>query len=310
MSLYQILSDLLISRRDENPVGDWTLVVSDQNNSNNGSFLGWSMSLWGSAIDAAQAVLYELPDDPNEGHNLPPHPTTSDQTKQHPKPTEALPEDHAFQTGTPIFPSGTATGLPEAIEEGYFTHMYDLLTNQLWLIGAIGIVVVFGIGAGAFFWLRKRKVRRARSNYVPVPGGENMPMRALDRSGGGAGGAGTGAPGSGERSAGGTRELYDAFGVGSDEEDEDEDENTALTAHGRLGQQTRLSQGYHDGDLDDEGLSTARTTRGPYRDEPEPEPSASAGEEGITTVSPPQHASDGSGDESWQDASEGAHLRP
>jgi len=164
---------------------------------------------------------------------------------------------------------------------------------------------VFGIGACVFFWLKKRKIRRARSNYVPVPGGENMPMRALDRSGAG---AGSGAPGSGERSAGGTRELYDAFGVGSDEEDEDEDENTALTAHGRLGQQVRLSQGYHDGDLDDEGLSTARTARAPYRDEPEP--NAGAGEEGITTVSPPQPASDGSGDESWQDASEGAHLRP
>jgi len=133
-----------------------------------------------------------------------------------------------------------------------------------------------------------------------------MPMRTLDRVGAG---AGSGAAGSGERSAGGTRELYDAFGVGSDEEDGDEDEYTALTAHGRLGQQARLSQGYHDGDLDDEGLSTARTAKMPYKDEPEPS-GAGAGEEGITTISPPRPASDGSGDESWQDASEGAHLRP
>lgn len=263
------------------------------------------MSLWGSAIDASLATLYELPDDPNEGHNLPPHPTgTEEQTKQHPKPTEALPDDHAFITPSSLpYSTASPTGFPEAIEEGYFTHMYDLLSNQLWLIGAIGIVAIFGISAGVFFWLRKRKINRARAAYAPVPGGDNMPMRSLDRGAG----VGSGAPGSGERSAGGTRELYDAFGVGSDEEDEDEDEHTALTAQGRMGQQARIAQGYHDGDLDDEGLSTARTAQIPYRDEPV---HGAAAVGATTTTSPPRAASDGSGDESWQDASEAAHLRP
>ena len=64
--------------REESPVGKWTLKVSDQNNENKGHFLGWSMTFWGSAVDPDQAEPYELPDDPKEGHNLPPHPTSSE----------------------------------------------------------------------------------------------------------------------------------------------------------------------------------------------------------------------------------------
>jgi kexin len=269
--------------------------VKDQNNDEEGSFLGWSMTLWGSAIDPDDTEKYELPDDPNEGHNLPPHPSATeelDQTKQHPKPTHALTDDHhASKTGeaTP-----TATSTPDAADEGIFSHMYDLLSNQLWLIGAFGVVAIFGTCAGLFFWHRKRKLRKAKAAYAPLPGGDNMPMRSLDRGGPN---AGNGMPGSGERSAGGTRELYDAFGVGSDE-DEDEDENTALTASGRYGQQPRLD--YHDGFLDDEGLSTSRTAQAPYRDEPEGTERQNA--ERSVSNSPPRPGSDGSGDGSWQDA--------
>jgi kexin len=280
--------------------------------------------MWGSAIDPTLAEKYEFPDEPNEGHNLPPHPTSTDVLKHHPKPTAHLPEDHATATGEATKPafqtddkSGTAaatdipTTFPEAAEEGVFNNMYDLLSNQLWLIGAFGIVTVFGVATCTFFWLRRRKVRRAKSSYAPIPG-DNMTMRPLDR--GGAAPAGSGAPGAGERSAGGTRELYDAFGVGSDEEDEgqDVDEHSALTggAAGRFGQAVAPLT-YHDGFLDDEGASTARSAAAaPYRDyEPAP-----AGEPvAPSRRSPAREGSDGSGDGSWQDAAvdhETAPLRP
>jgi kexin len=141
---------------------------------------------------------------------------------------------------------------------------------------------------------------------VPIPG-DNMSMRPLDRGAP----AGPGAPGAGERSAGGTRELYDAFGVGSDEEDEHAvDEHSALTggAPGHFGQ-TTAPVTYHDGFLDDEGASTAHSRAAPYRDE-EPAP---AKEAGASRLSPAREGSDGSGDGSWQDAAadhETAPLRP
>ena len=259
------------------------------------------MTLWGSAIDPEDVEKFELADEPNEGHNLPPHPAaTTSTSRQHTKPTHHLPGDHASQSGEatrPAFPtdvkSGTAaTNSPTTLpaDEGVFTHMYDLLGNQFWLIGAFGVVIIFGVGAGVFLWRRRQQARRAKSAYAPIPG-ENMPMRSME---GGAGQAsGSGEPGTGERSAGGTRELYDAFGVGSDDED-DADEHSALTGGGGANQYVQqASVSYHDGFLDDEGLSTAHTARTPYRDEPGPE-------QAQGSPSPRREGSD----ESWQDASE------
>ena len=310
--------------RDEDPVGTWTLRVSDQSNNERGNFLGWSMTMWGSAVDPTLAEKYEIPDEPNEGHRLPPHPTSTETTKHHPKPTAHLPEDHASASGEATRPafqteetSGTATytdiptPFPDAAEEGIFNNMYNLLANQLWLIGAFGVVIIFGVGACAFFWLRKRRARRAKNAYAPIPG-DNMVMRPIDRGGGAP--SGTGAPGAGERTAGGTRELYDAFGVGSDEEDEEQDvdENTALTggAARRFGQ-SAAPLAYHDGFLDDGGAPTARTAPAPYRDE-EPEPTA-ATVALSSRQSPVREGSEGSGDGSWQDAGadhQAAPLRP
>ncbi|CCA68478.1 probable KEX2-endoproteinase of late golgi compartment [Serendipita indica DSM 11827] len=290
---------MTVKHWDENPIGQWTLHVFDQGNSEAGSILGWSMTLWGSAIDPEDTEKYKLPDDPNEGHNLPPHPTaTTSTSKQHVKPTHHLPEDHGSQSGEatrPAFhptgskpgtaPTNSSSTLPT--DEGVFTHMYDLMRNQLWLIGAFGIVIIFGVGAGVFLWRRRQMAKRAKGTYAQIPG-DNMPMRSMEGQT-----AGSGEPGSGERSAGGTRELYDAFGVGSDDEDE-ADEHSALTGGGasRYVQQATVS--YHDGFLDDEGLSTAHTARTAYRDEPGPEETQQE-----ASHSPPREGSDGS----WEDTS-------
>ncbi|KAG8809361.1 pheromone processing endoprotease [Serendipita sp. 399] len=316
---------MTVKHWDENPIGEWTLRVFDLENEHKGYFLGWSMIMWGSSTDPDYAEKYELADDPNEGHNLPPHPAASATTsRQHTKPTALLPEDHASQPGEatrPAFPTddakqgsatNTPTSLPNAPDEGVFTHMYDLMANQLWLVGAFGVVIVFGAGAGWFLWNRRRKAKRSKAAYAPLAGGsgggDTMAMRSMA---GGSGGAGSGGPqargGSGERSAGGTRELYDAFGVGSDDDDEDEvDEHSALTGSNRFAQQATVT--YHDGFLDDEGLSTANTGRTPYRDDPLPTGTPSQQHQPQSpTLSSTREGSDGSGsgDGSWQDASEG-----
>jgi kexin len=256
--------------RDEDPVGQWTLRVSDQSNHETGSFLGWSMTLWGSAMDASLAEeKFELPDDPDAGHKLPSHVSPTAVTNHHPKPTSHLPSDHGAQMGEatrPAFPTNTQTTIPEAAQKGVFTNMYELLRNQLWLVGAFGIVTIFGAATGIFFCLRRRRARRANISYAPIPGGDNVPMRCVAEGGGTF--AGSGFPGAGERTTGGTRELYDAFGVGSD--DEDMGERAALTGGaGRFGR-IAAPLTYHDGFLDDEGMSTGRTSGTPYRDAPEP----------------------------------------
>lgn len=99
-------------RRDENPVGTWTLRVRDrQDNGHNGTLLSWSMQLWGSAIDATLAEPYRLPGDPDDEDavfdedatvtaELPAStPASLLPTKTYLKPTAHLPGDHAEQTG-------------------------------------------------------------------------------------------------------------------------------------------------------------------------------------------------------------------
>lgn len=90
------------TRRDEDPVGKWTLRVKDrQNNGNNGTFVSWSMQLWGSAIDATKAEPYRLPGDPDDEDATYDEDAsaTIEPTKTFDRPTSHLPDDHAEQTG-------------------------------------------------------------------------------------------------------------------------------------------------------------------------------------------------------------------
>ena len=248
------------------------------------------MDLWGACYDPQKAKKFELDVSEEEQHNLP----STEKTKVHAKPTNNLPSDHAMapgETTKAAFPTGgdaiataiESTGMPDAPDEGTFNHIYDLLSDSTWLVGAVGVVVLFGLGAGIFFWLRRRRLQR-RSAYSALSGGDDMRMRSMDRdSSARAGLLGGGASGN-------TRELYDAFGVLSDEEDQDDDdEESALRgAGGGYDAHPGRGLGYHEGFLEDD--TTGTPTR-PYRDEPE--------------LAPPGRESPGSGDGSWQDASEG-----
>ncbi|KAF7322439.1 PHOMO B domain-containing protein [Mycena chlorophos] len=253
----------------EDPVGDWVIRVSDQGTEgHNGSFLGWNMIFWGSAIDASKATaLFEVPHDEDDVA-LPPHETprpsptatVATTTKQHAKPTEHLPSDHVSapgQTPTPgnddialssAAPSAsgtpTASSVPTA-DEGWFSDMSNLVKNQAWFFVALGAVVIFGAATAFFFWRRARA--RRLSEYASLPVGDDLPMSGL-------GGA--------RLSSGGatrTKELYDAFGeVSDDEDDDDADEQTRLNAGG--------GRGYHD---DPRRGSATRLNEAQYRDEPE-----------------------------------------
>ncbi|KAG8793900.1 pheromone processing endoprotease [Ceratobasidium sp. 428] len=208
---------------DEDPVGKWTIRVSDQHDAaHNGSFLAWSMSMFGSVIDPSKVELWTVPDDPVDPATVPATPITTTSTtmsatatKQHPKPTEHLPGDHDTAEGEAHKPSFNATNpatgnnststapvQPEQ-DEGYFSHMTDLLESQTWLFAALGAVVVFVIGAGV--WLYRR--RRSRMRDHAALGGDDVPMSQV-------GGA----------TSGGIRELCNAFGELSDGESEADEE--------------------------------------------------------------------------------------
>ncbi len=205
---------------------------------------------WGPAIDPDKTRQYEVPnvDDILPPKEAPMRPViiSPTATKQHPKPTSHLPPDHGTKEGEnskPVFgdptstPTSTATRLNPTPDEGWFSDMSSLISNQKWIFGGLALLVLFGVGVGLFFYLRKR---RTMSAYDPL-GTNEMSMSAL---------AGHGPTGGTGRS----RELYDAFGEVSDDEDE-ADENTGLRRPQVPGRSTE-GLGFNSGFLDDEDPAT------------------------------------------------------
>jgi kexin len=217
------------------------------------------MSLWGSSLDASRAVPYKLPHD--EQLHLPPSPTakpstsesaepTDDNddndgweevtetsfieehtstTKTFAKPTAHLPEELATAPGhstlalDPTIPTSTSSSAvaspstsAAAEEEGSYSYlgaMASLIKNSNWLFASAGIIGVFVLGLGAFFFIRRRRLSRANYEFERVAGDEGgVQMSSLES------GQLLRAQGSGR-----TRDLYDAFGVGSDSEEEEDD---------------------------------------------------------------------------------------
>ncbi|KAI6045559.1 kex protein [Pisolithus marmoratus] len=232
----------------ENPLGQWHIKVSDQSvEGQNGTFHGWRLMFWGSTIDPSRAKTYALP---NNEHLLPsleePESIvipTSVTTKFLPKPTLGLPDDHESAEGEadrPAFSGKPATpSMTPTPDEGWFADMSNLVYNSRWIFGALGVVLLFGIGTGVFFW-RRRVRRRAAYSSLAV---EDVAMTSV-----------TGTVRPGVRA----KELYDAFGEVSDDEDADEEEHM-------LEASTRPE--IHSGFLDDDEESIESTPR--YRDDPE-----------------------------------------
>ncbi|KAF7799581.1 hypothetical protein EIP86_010818 [Pleurotus ostreatoroseus] len=291
---------------DEDPVGEWTIKVSDQGKENvSGQFLGWTMTLWGAVIDPAQAKTYDVPvlDDTlpplfDDTDTTPTSPEASS-TTQYAKPTAHLPGDHGSSTGEadkPAFPSGSDEGSASAVEdiaspietapaetaaptmtatptpdEGWFSDLSNLMTNQVWFFIALGAVAIFGAGAGLFFW--RRAVRR-RQQYTSLPAGDDVAMSSI-------GGGRTGTR---------SKELYAAF---DEDEDDDADEETGLK-RGMAGD-SPTALGFHSGFLDDDDPASAGLPAGRYKDEPEPHE-----REGLRAESP----ASGSGSGDWEHASQ------
>ncbi|KAJ7735426.1 peptidase S8/S53 domain-containing protein [Mycena olivaceomarginata] len=186
---------MTIKHWGENIVGDWTLTVSDQASAeHNGTFLGWNMVFWGSVIDSAKAVLYEVS---HEDPVLPPHdepqpfplasttkPTVYLSTKEISSSTStasATPQSTADPKVAAAEGTVSAEALPTPSKEPLQISIMDGLTHGLWTY--IILVVVASIVGRIFLW--RCRVRVLRSAYVALPGdgNGNVPLEGGRHSG-------------------------------------------------------------------------------------------------------------------------------
>lgn len=225
-------------------MGKWNIVVKDTNvNEHNGTFTDWRITLWGECIDPSIQGLHPMPtetddDDhdvisaevstatvatvkPEESHldnptnhinrpvNVKPtanvKPTTNDIKPSPPASSPATPSPTISATAIP-----SATALPS---DNFLPHYFPTFgvskRTQIWIYGALAIIILFCAGLGTYFYLQRRKrIRNSRDRY-------EFEMLG-DQEDGGTGVNGRGGKGTrGRRRAG---ELYDAFAGESDEE--------------------------------------------------------------------------------------------
>lgn len=253
------------------------------------------MTFWGSVIDPSKAGLWSQR--PAIEEDLPaltdsdPSPATSESSSStsslvmtststtataKAKPTDHLPEDHDTaegETHIPTFPdqanatttADDSSALPTMTptpDEGYFSHMGDLLSNQTWLFGGLGIVFLFAVGAGVFFWRRRVRTMQAHGGEYATVADDEMAMTSMLHGGRAVGGRRS-------RGGAGAKELYDAFGEVSDGEEEEEEEMGLQGAGAGARRSPMTGLRYHDGFLDDDGGdSNAASPAVRYRDEP------------------------------------------
>ncbi|KAI9848475.1 MAG: pheromone processing endoprotease [Thelocarpon superellum] len=241
----------------ESGLGTWTVIVKDTvQDGFRGNFTDWRITLWGECIDESKATLLPMPTlSDDDDHETMPGSATTTIIGLVPTSTASLPSiptDHIDRPvnekpGAPqdeMVPTSATSATPSASAEppsssasdhflpSFFPTFGVSKRTQIWIYGALTIIVLFCVGLGAYFYLARRKRLRnnPRDNYE-----FEMLADAEDREGmlGGVGGARA------KRRAG---ELYDAFGGESDEElfsdeekedaDADEDEEIYRDAEG------------------------------------------------------------------------------
>ena len=215
-------------------------------NENNGTFTDWRLTLWGECIDASKQDLLPMPTEhDDDDHDVMTASVSTASITAGPEETglPANPSDHihrpvnAKPTGTaPSSPTAASTSTASssttpsasasaaaASQEHFLPHYFPTFgvskRTQIWIYGALAIIVLFCASLGTYFYIQRRKrIRNSRDAYE---------FDVLDDAD-----ARTGLTGaaSGRRPRRRAGELYDAFAGGSDEEEllseSDEDEKT------------------------------------------------------------------------------------
>lgn len=240
--------------RGENPEGEWTIRVSDQDiEEEEGFFLGWELSLWGSVIDPAKAHPYVLKDTdfkpfppPEPVHEPEPETTSASTTKSYLKPTIV----HSLTTGADGMETTTTVGVVPGEDDhekgsfdgdGTITHESDL--NDPRFFAAIAGFVLFIVLAGiAVYFIMRQKVKKHNGDYSTVPGSDEeagaLPMTSLEDG----------------RRASRPDVIYD-----------EGEENRLVNSERRKQEVSSSSVGFHSGFLDDDDETSEVATQ-PYSD--------------------------------------------
>ena len=218
--------------RGETGLGKWSIIVKDTNeNEHTGNFTDWKLTLWGECTDASKQDLLPIPTEHDDDdhdvmtasvgtatvtHTSDEGPTANPSDHQH-RPVNAKPTPPPPVSATSATPStgtsSTVTAEPAVTTsaDSYLPHYFPTFgvskKTQVWIYGAIVIIVLFCVGLGAYFFVQRR--RRNRINR------EDYEFEMVDDDDTTTGLTG-GAHGKRQKRRGG--ELYDAFAGESDEE--------------------------------------------------------------------------------------------
>lgn len=223
--------------RGEPGVGKWSVVVKDTNvNEYNGTFTDWKLTLWGECIDASTQGLLPMPEE-DEGENQDivsanvstatistvsgemglANPTGHISRPINAKPTytvnptpaesSGLFPPSANPTASPIATQTTMSGSADNFLPHYFPTFGVSKRTQIWIYGALAIIILFCTGLGIYFYVQhKERLLETQEEYD---------FDILDGDDGRAGAtSGT----KGRRAKKRAGELYDAFAGESDEE--------------------------------------------------------------------------------------------
>ncbi|KAI1436799.1 peptidase S8/S53 domain-containing protein [Xylaria sp. CBS 124048] len=217
----------------ESGIGNWTIVIRDTKvNDHKGTFIDWHLKLWGESIDPAKATLLPMPTDEDDADHdaitpistvtptvmttsLPPHPDATN-----PAITTSLPDDHPerpvkpgnTESGSSASATGTSSTAAETTNSSWLPSFLPTFgvssRTQVWIYSALGLIIAFCLGLGAWLWWmrRKRLQNNPRDTYdfEPLNADETVGLNDNREKG--------------TRRRGG--ELYDAFAGGSDDEEE------------------------------------------------------------------------------------------
>ena len=235
-------------QRGESPVGEWTIKIKDQNDpAHKGEFLGWSLALWGSAIDPKNVTKFVEPVKDNALPQVddPDRPVIDDPdltaTTQHSKPTDLLPSDHGHAPG-----DNTKPAFSDQEASDWLSHMASVFHTQKWFFAALAAVTVVGLGGLIYLWRRKMARQKQLASYSALAA-DDIQMDTVGQI-----------PEGGPRS---TRARYDTYA-------EQDDATTEIRPReANLQPPTGRALGFHSGFLDDDEPSAGLTPK--YRDEPD-----------------------------------------
>ena len=231
----------------ESGVGKWTVIVKDTNvNNHNGTFTDWRLKFYGEAVDPKKTSLLSMPNKhDDDDHDVVETQTASHHTTSVAVPTETgrppgNPDDHQHRpvnskiSTTKTTDTTPATPLPSPIEDEADTdsdtsnllpHPFPTFgvskNTQIWIYGAIALILAFlCVLGGWWYWMRRKKrwMRRDEYGFEMVDHDDHDDYPPAERVNGNVGGYvnGGGVEGKRRRRAG---ELYDAFAEDTDEEE-------------------------------------------------------------------------------------------